>query len=290
MFHNRDLALREGSMFKPLNAGRVTAARWSSIVVSLLALMAASAGTAMADVNAYEVAGNTSFGTIDLTTGVYTQIGVSGILMSGLGETGGLIYGGAFLTDTVYTVNPATGALTLIGTTGGPNFGDFGSTLTGLYAIDLAGYGGNANLWSINPATGAATLIGPTGLTYSSPIGMSDNSAILYVTNGPLLYSLNTTTGAATLVGNTGTVGTGGMVTLGGTLYGGVEGPLQVATLDPVTGAATLGPLETGAPSNFWALAADPPTGTAAPEPGYIALLVLGMAGMLAVRRTRARA
>jgi hypothetical protein len=115
---------------------------------------------------------------------------------------------------------------------------------------------------------------------------MSDNSAALYVTNGSLLYSLSTTTGAATLIGNTGTVGTGGMLTEGGTLYAGVESPLSVATLDPVTGLATTGPLETGAPSTFWALAADPPTGTATPEPASTVLLVLGMAGMLALRRT----
>jgi len=76
------------------------------------------------------------------------------------------------------------------------NCDDFGSTLTGLYAVDSS-----AKLWSINPSTGAATLIGPLGISPGGFGGLSTNSSTLYFADGANLYTLDTSTGAATLVG-----------------------------------------------------------------------------------------
>src|SRR5271157_4914342 len=67
-----------------------------------------------ADDFAYEATGNNNFGTIDLTTGAYTQIGNMGALLSGLGVAGGNVYGGIEGTSSLERVNLATGALTLV--------------------------------------------------------------------------------------------------------------------------------------------------------------------------------
>jgi len=246
-----------------------------AMAVSMLALMAASAGTVMADISVYEEAGNTSFGTLDLNTGVYTQIGVSGLLLSGLGEVNGVVYGGVEEGNELYSVNTSTGALTAIGTNNLMLYGDTGSTLTGLYAI-----GRDSFLYSINVLTGAATQIGYLGAPIGSVIGMSSNSSTLYYTSNDNLFTVNTTTGLATLVGSTGST-IGAMVTENGTLYAGVESPLLIDTLNPATAFLTTGPAETGAPSDFWGLVPEATT----PEPGYSTLVGLGIAILVLVRR-----
>jgi hypothetical protein len=246
-----------------------------AVAVTILALMAASAVTVLADISAYEEVGNTSFGTLDLNTGVYTQIGVSGLLLSGLGEVNGVVYGGAEESNVLYSVNTSTGALTAIGTNNVMLYGDTGSTLTGLYAI-----GRDSFLYSINVSTGAATQIGYLGTPIGGVIGMSSNSSTLYYTSDDNLYTVNTTTGAATLVGSTGSL-IGAMVTVNGTLYAGVESPLLVDTLNPATAVLTTGPAETGAPSDFWGLVPESVT----PEPGYSTLVGLGIAILVLLRR-----
>jgi len=254
-------------------------------VAAVLAFALASAGPVMADNYAYEATNSEDFGIIDLNTGVYTQIGHMGQLLRGLGVANGVIYGGVDLGNTLYSVNPTSGALTAVGS-GSMSYADTGSTLTGLYALDTAGYsGGKANLWSINPLTGAATLIGSTGLTYtgSSAIGLSTNSSTLYFANGAALYTLNTTTGAATLVGFTGTSGLAALVTEGGTLYGAANVPVfLVFTVNPTTGLATFVTTESLAPSTFSGLA---PLPTPVPIPGAVLILGPGLAGLAAMRR-----
>jgi outer membrane protein assembly factor BamB len=133
------------------------------------------------------------FGLIDLNTGLFMSRGPMGQTLAGLGSYNGLIYGGAYHGNTLYSVDTSTGALLPIGT-GNLTYGDFGSTTSGLYA-----FGGDGNLYSINPATGAATEIGPTGLSFGGIVmGMSSGSNTLYLTQNNSLYSLNTTTGSAT--------------------------------------------------------------------------------------------
>jgi hypothetical protein len=62
------------------------------------------------------------FGTIDLETGVFTPINDSEFEGLGLASYNGVLYATPFMPDTdegnIYSVNVATGALTLIGTTG----------------------------------------------------------------------------------------------------------------------------------------------------------------------------
>ena len=72
--------------------------------------------------------------------------------------------GGSLLTLTfsgnLDSINPATGATTVIGATGlGGNANSLAEVGGVVYATDL-----NNNLYTVNPTTGVATLIGPTGI------------------------------------------------------------------------------------------------------------------------------
>ncbi len=159
---------------------------------------------------------------------------------------------------------------------------DFGSTTSGLYAIDSS-----FNLYSINPANGAATLIGPTGFSFVNGfLGESANSGTLYAANSPDLYTLSTSNGTATLVGGTGGAELGALLLEGGTLYGGEDSPsLSVDTVDPTTGATTTGPAVTGATGNFWGLASDPLPSAPMPEPATLAILSTAVLGVGFLRR-----
>jgi len=245
-----------------------------------LAVMTLRPAGAMADVYAYEGTGTDQFGVIDLTTGVFTERGNMGMLLSGLGAAGGGIYGGVEYGDTLYRVNPANGALTSVGN-GGISYWDFGSTTTGLYAL-----GHDYNLYQINPSNGAATLVGPIGLSgLAGTLGMSANSSSssLYLTSNSLLYSLNTSTGAATLIGNAGIGNFGAEVVLGGTIYAGSDTPpppYQVYTLNASNGSATLVSTVSGGASTFWGLAP-----IAVPEPSTWAMMLTGLIGVGLVAR-----
>jgi hypothetical protein len=201
------------------------------------ALMTLSAIGAARAAPVYMETGDKTFGTIDLSTGAYTNIGSSSYLgtpiqLSGLGASGGDIYGGAYLGTALYEVDTATGALSLIGNST-ENYELTGSTATGLYE-----FGADGNLYSINPANGAATLVGATGITLGTWDGMSSGGSQLYVSSGTNLYLINTSTGAGTFIGSISPAEFGAMVNVGGTWWGGNDlGPAQLYTFDPSTAA-----------------------------------------------------
>src|SRR3954447_796260 len=134
--------------------------------------LALFAAPAMASPIVYVVNGSQQFGTVDLRTGAFQQIGPNMPVAST-----GLVSrpDGSLLTlandGYLTSINPATGATSVIGATGladctsaaspcGPgsanNLAMLGATL---YATDA----GNS-LYTVNASTGAATLIGPTGI------------------------------------------------------------------------------------------------------------------------------
>jgi hypothetical protein len=202
----------------------------------------------------------------------------------------GTLYG-AGLEGTLYTANTANGSLSVVGTS--PiDYADFGSTLTGLYALD-----DSMSLYSINPSTGAASLIGPTGLVHDV-LGFSTNASALYLwdslpqeeTGG--LYTLNTTTGAATFIGGQYDLGIGAMLMEDGTLYAGQDQPsTRVDTINlayQINGGFLVnsGSSVFGTAGNFGGLAPDPlPAPSDTPEPGTWGLIGLGITGMAPIRR-----
>jgi hypothetical protein len=190
----------------------------------------------------------------------------------------GMLYGASLDADVLYTINPASGAVTTVGNSG-ISYDDFGSTATGFYAV-----GQNDNLYSVNSATGAAALIGPTGIALGGFRGLSTNGNALYFADGANLYTLNTTTGAGTLVGPLGdSIEIGVLLQENGTLYGGQETPgLFVDTVDPATGAAMTGPGLTGTDiGEFLALAPTTLSPVPAPAIGHGLPVVLAVGGVL---------
>ena len=153
-----------------------------------------------------------SFGTINLTTGAFTQINTQGgsVDWHGLAANpnANLFYvvDLDMAGDPLLTVTP-TGTITSIGTTNGVAIDDLAYDVNHniLYGID-----GLDVLWTINTSTGLPTQKGPTGLVGNvAAVGLAYDSTnnVLYMNDGVghKLYTLNTSTGAGTLVGSNGT-------------------------------------------------------------------------------------
>ena len=257
--------------------------------------MSMAALTARADVLSYAAIDGGDFGTLDLTTGVYTQMSVFPSTLAGLAAVNGALYGaplqsvGQTLSNggSLYKINPTNGAYTTVGTSSVAYY-DFGSTLTGLYTLDS-----NGNLYSINTANGAIIKdIGNVGLGTLGYGALSDNSGTLYLINAPSssvnvsdLYSVNTATGALTLISSsvTGNEFTS-LLTTNGTLYG-VDGDHSstIYTLNPTTGAEGPGLAVQGeSGAGVYGLAPNP-----VPLPRSVILLLSGLAVFVAVGRRR---
>ena len=181
---------------------------------AFLALSAVSLFASSIDVVFYD----NRFGTIDDTTGSYTQISTLPI-----GQAGGIaVMNNLYLEDfgnNLFTVDPITGTAQLVGNTGlGLSMGAFAGGAFGPFEID-----GASNLFSISAATGKATKIGATGLTANNgafDTSLSMYGGALYYTAGRAgqtdeLYALNITTGIATDLGSTGVTGIAGSALVG---------------------------------------------------------------------------
>lgn len=173
--------------------------RSSLIVLSVVAVLFASAVTAEADTIYTTVSGN-ALGTIDTVTGVGTNVGSTG--------TSGT-WAAAFDNDgTLYTTvnwgqflgkfNLTTGAVTTIGSAqSGANLIALEVDSSGtLYGADWSG-----RLWTIDKTTGVRTLVGGGGVTSVMDLAF-DSSGTLWATTGNRLWTVNTSTGAATFVTN----------------------------------------------------------------------------------------
>lgn len=200
-----------------------------------------------------------------------------------LNSAGTLLYGFTPVLGNLVTINPVTGATSVVGPTGLLLVeGDlaFGPTGT-LYGADAIS-GATQSLVSFNLTTGAATIVGTlatddiSGLAFSS--GGTFYGLDTHVNSGgnPTLVTINPATGA--VLTNVATTGLSAVNSLAGmtfdangTLY--VTGGGSLYTLNPVTGAATLVGTHSG---DLSGLAFVP--STTVPEPATIVLLALGLA------------
>ncbi len=210
----------------------------SAISLLGLVLFLAMQPPARAQSTVYAVTNNGAFGTLNLSSGAFTLLGIPDVPPAGLPGFGNSLFMAGYKTPTLYLVNPGNGNLTAIGN-GSLTYYDLGATLSSLYAV-----GTDNNLYTINAATGASALVGPTGLTVAGTSGsaLSSNSAVLYLTvdsgSGSVLYSVNTSTGAATAIGSTGLSSIVSMVYANGLLYAAPHNG-TLYTLNTSTGAST---------------------------------------------------
>jgi hypothetical protein len=242
--------------------------------ISMAGVMLTPGTLRAADTVVYAIrAGTQALGTLDLNTGVYTQISPHAINDYELGVYGGVLYGASPQCDCLFQLDTSTGVPTFAPTLFNQNnngFGaqnGFGSTTDGLFIMGAA-FGGINNLYSVNPTTGAPTLIGSTGIIAgggTSYLSASNDSKKLYweFQNNctDILYGINTSTGAATLIGSApacfpSTTGNPfSMVFTGGTLWANFWS-VGLGTIDTSTGAQTL--VSTSAFPAFFGLAPFP--------------------------------
>jgi hypothetical protein len=261
--------------------------------------------------------GNNQFGTIDLATGAFQQIGsdIEGSTGLAPGPNGSLLT--LTFSGNLNSINSLNGITTLVGSTGlgdcslptspcGPTsantIGALGETI---YAVDFAN-----NLYRVNPLTGAAMLVGPTGIPAIPFIPLSTNpdgtfnaydealvgaNGKLYVTFDAFtvnpatfkvgtvlipdnLYQIDPTTGIATVVGPT-DLNLAAIANANGTLYAFNDGTNQVVTLDLTNGRTSL-------VTNFNSpgiIVGAAPT----PEPFSIALAGIGISAIVVYRMRR---
>jgi hypothetical protein len=249
----------------------------------LLASPSAWAGTF------YVVDNNHDFGTVDLGTGVFTHIAFTGPIFDSLTVTpDGTLYGHAADLH-LYTINPANGSTTQVGTATAP------APIWGLAAQSNATLLGFSEVFPPNyysvPANGAApTLLGNFG--NGGAFGFLGTGTLAFGPGGTLywnarlsgdaqstFFSVNPANGNLTHIGTNLGSDVLSLVSDGTTLYGidtnATDNPM-IYTVDPVTGQATgighVTGLTAGVPENAVAFAPSP-----APEPATLTLALVGL-------------
>jgi len=155
------------------------------------------AGMAVADGELFASSYHLSTGTlfeVNPANGNLKTIGTSSVDIDDFGSTTSGLY--VIGTDkNLYSVNPTTGAETLIGPTGIASFGSWRSLSTNSSILYFAN---GTSLYSISTTTGAATLIGSLGTAEIGAMVFEDGT--LYGganIPGETVDTINTSTGAA---------------------------------------------------------------------------------------------
>ncbi len=288
------------------------------VSLALVLLTLPASGTSVYIVSGPPI-GAAEFGTVDLATGAFTQIGPSTEGSQGLapGPNGSLLT--LAFSGHLNSINPATGVTTVIGPTGlvdcamppaspcGPHSANaLASVGEQIYVTDFAN-----NLYKVNPVTGTATLIGPTGIPavpFTPVLTNPDNTFNAYdeglfgangklyatfdastvsletfttasVVIAPNLYQIDPDTGTATLIGPT-DLNLDAVAAVNGTYFAFNDGTNQVVTLDLATGHTS--PVTSFDPSIGIVTGA-----TATPEPASLGLAGIGITAILVFRRRR---
>ncbi len=247
------------------------------------ALLFLFAGCVSAAPLTYAVTDSKQFGTLDLSSGNFTQISSTADVLYGIvGVSGG--FDALTSNGILVSINPSTGAETTIGdTTLGSNTNTFDSFAGTLYAIGV-----NGELYSINPATAALTTVGSTGI---APLNASDayytsltgfNGSLYYTLEdvttsvGPDLYKVNPATGASQFIGSTAGYLDASLY-YNGVFYGlsSTDDPqgARIFSINPTSGQGSLLGDISGNATTVYGV-------TVVPEPATVVLLGAGLAAL----------
>lgn len=255
------------------------------------------------DITVFATASDSSssiFGTLDLTTGQFTEIdSLSEHLQSLTAGPGGLLYGSDQNTGDLYSVT-TTGVATRFGSA---------QMLGALWGLAYAG--SSTGFYGVHTYDSEAYFVqvAPDGNRITTPFNLSatptyNSGDLAYGPNGNLylnsvdstaqLYQVNVAAGTLTAVGTgLGLPGTHSLAlgTANGQLYGvdtiqaaGGSSPIDIYTVNTTTGAATAtGVHVTGLASGYTI-----DTIASVPEPGTLTLGLIGsLFGLIVVRRAR---
>lgn len=291
----------------------------NSIRLAALALAVAMfAAPASAAPSVYVVNLYNQFGAVNLANGSFHPIGNAnpdGQSNLVWGNNGSLY--SLTVTGNLETINPSTGAATVIGATGlGYNAFDLAGAGRNLYATDLSN-----NLYSVNPNTGAATFIAATGIppdpsvpfTFNPDGTMNLCDETLYGVGGklyatfdsftidpntlatktvvaPYLYQIDPSTGLATVIGPT-SLQLGASVEVGNNFYAFHLVPIGWSPFGPIA-ESELYSMNLSDGSTSFLGRIDPNAGpifgaAPTPEPGTFLLLGSGLTGLTGFFRRR---
>jgi hypothetical protein len=194
-------------------------------------------GSSNSNLVLYAMSQNNEFGTVDVTTGVFTQVGTLSIQSGSFGDLarlpGGMLYGEQGNQDLVI-VDPVTVTSTVVGNTG-----------NSIYAIKFRHDGvlfgaSHTDLYTIDTVTANATHVGTFGVPSSSywDLAFDDQGNLFLTQSSGSLYKVDTITGVATVVGS---IGFSVVATDfdNGTLYG-FTSDSKIISIDTKTGVGTL--------------------------------------------------
>jgi len=174
-------------------------------------------------------------------------------------------YGPCGTSGTLYEVNPVNGSLATVGTAPF-SYSGLGSTAKGLYGFDqnmnLYSVNPNTGATTLIGPTGLTTA-DASGFAVCDGLGTLYITPTPIGSFNTPLYSVNVKTGKAVLIGSTGVYGIGALIVQDGKLYAGVFSPVAVYTLSMKTGAATFLANISGTSGYFYGLA---PTAQVAPQ------------------------
>jgi hypothetical protein len=270
-----------------------TSSSWIlSLVGALAAFLAINSSLSAAPI-VYVTDLQNDFGTLDLSTGAFTQIGTLNL------PAGDAIYGMGFGADgnlygldsdpdaNLWQINPATAAVTEVGTTDQSAAGATADAAGTMFALsqDIS-----ANYFTLTPPSTSTNVIATTGYSAAGLAAVTPDGSAFYITvqsnTSPYddLASVNVSTGEVTDIGSTGYTPDTGLF-VDGTLYGFDTSSNAIVTLDTTTGAGTY-VATYNLPDGENIVAAALPV--AVPEPAGIA--VLAFAGLALGRRRMKKA